>query len=71
VRVEDSFGDREQQLLEGCGVDAPVRGLHDPVPRLSGRGVDQRDGRRGRLQRLGRGGQALEVGDLLIAGGWR
>ena len=52
----------------GRGVDAPARGFRDPVPGLPRRGVDQRDGRTGRLQRIGRRRQALEVGDFLVAG---
>jgi hypothetical protein len=51
----------------GRRVDTLVRGLGDLVAGLSRRGADQRDGRRGRLQRIGRGRRPFEVGDLLVA----
>jgi hypothetical protein len=38
------------------------------VPGLPRRGVDQRDGRTGHLQRIGRRRQPLEVGDPLVTG---
>jgi hypothetical protein len=32
VRVDDGFGDGEEELVERRGVDAPARGFCDPVP---------------------------------------